>query len=119
MRCAGALYLTVGLGLESSARRSTSLPASSAEIGMCVAAGRKPFTEGLGLEDVGVKVDKRGRIEVDDHFCTSVEVPPRTCQITVSVLSHAVVCGPCAEHLRLVQPLQAVACRPSRHVPSG
>jgi dihydrolipoamide dehydrogenase len=38
-----------------------------------VSAGRKPFTEGLGLEDVGVKTDNRGRIEVDDHFNTSVK----------------------------------------------
>lgn len=38
-----------------------------------VSAGRKPFTEGLGLEDVGIKTDKRGRIEVNDHFATNVE----------------------------------------------
>ena len=37
-------------------------------------AGRKPFTEGLGLEDVGVKTDNRGRIDVDDHFNTNVKV---------------------------------------------
>ena len=42
---------------------------------VAVLAGRKPFTEGLGLEDVGVKTDNRGRIEVDDHFNTSVKVP--------------------------------------------
>jgi dihydrolipoamide dehydrogenase len=37
-----------------------------------VCIGRKPFTEGLGLETAGVKVDDRGRVEVDDHFATSV-----------------------------------------------
>jgi dihydrolipoamide dehydrogenase len=37
-----------------------------------VAAGRKPFTEGLGLEKVGVKVDPRGLVIVDDHFQTNV-----------------------------------------------
>lgn len=37
------------------------------------AIGRIPFTEGLGLEDVGVKKDNRGRITVGDHFETSVE----------------------------------------------
>lgn len=42
-------------------------------------AGRKPFTEGLGLEDVGVKTDNRGRIEVDDHFNTSVKVCHYNC----------------------------------------
>lgn len=39
---------------------------------LCV-VGRKPFTEGLGLEDAGVKLDDNGRIEVDDNFQTSVE----------------------------------------------
>lgn len=37
-----------------------------------VAIGRKPFTEGLGLETVGVAVDKRGFI-VNDHLRTNVE----------------------------------------------
>jgi dihydrolipoamide dehydrogenase len=38
-----------------------------------VAVGRKPFTEGLGLEIVGVALDERGRIRTDAHFKTSVE----------------------------------------------
>lgn len=37
-----------------------------------VAIGRKPYTEGLGLENAGVKVDDRGRVEVDDHLRTTV-----------------------------------------------
>lgn len=37
-----------------------------------VAAGRKPYSEGLGLEKVGIKVDARGMVEVDDHFRTNV-----------------------------------------------
>ncbi|GBF90057.1 dihydrolipoyl dehydrogenase, mitochondrial [Raphidocelis subcapitata] len=37
-----------------------------------VSAGRRPFTEGLGLDAVGIPTDKRGRIEVDDHFRTKV-----------------------------------------------
>jgi dihydrolipoamide dehydrogenase len=36
-----------------------------------VAIGRVPYTEGLGLETVGVKLDNRGRIPVDPHFATS------------------------------------------------
>lgn len=37
-----------------------------------VSVGRKPFTDGLGLENVGVKTDKRGIVETDDHFATNV-----------------------------------------------
>ncbi len=37
-----------------------------------VSIGRKPFTEGLGLEKVGVKLDAKGRVETDGHFRTSV-----------------------------------------------
>jgi dihydrolipoamide dehydrogenase len=36
-----------------------------------VATGRRPFTEGLGLEEVGVATEK-GRIIIDDQFRTSV-----------------------------------------------
>ena len=38
-----------------------------------VATGRKPYTEGLGLEDMGIELDPRGRIVVDDHFRTRLE----------------------------------------------
>ena len=40
---------------------------------MLVAVGRRPYTEGLGLENLGLKADNHGRIEVDRHFATSVE----------------------------------------------
>jgi dihydrolipoamide dehydrogenase len=36
-----------------------------------VAVGRRPFTEGLGLEAVGVKTE-RGQVIVDAHFATNV-----------------------------------------------
>ncbi|MGN6749037.1 MAG: dihydrolipoyl dehydrogenase [Xanthobacteraceae bacterium] len=38
-----------------------------------VAIGRVPFTDGLGLEPLGVKKDNRGRILVDPHFRTNVD----------------------------------------------
>lgn len=37
-----------------------------------IATGRKPFTDGLGLDKAGVVMDKRGRVEIDHHFLTSV-----------------------------------------------
>jgi NAD(P) transhydrogenase len=51
-----------------------SLPsgASIATEKVLVTAGRMGNTAGLGLEDVGLKLDERGRIEVDETFHTSV-----------------------------------------------
>lgn len=37
-----------------------------------VAVGRKPNGKGLGLEDIGVTVDQRGYIPVNDHLQTNV-----------------------------------------------
>ena len=37
-----------------------------------VATGRLPYTEGLGLDALGVKLSKRGQIEVDAHYQTNV-----------------------------------------------
>lgn len=38
-----------------------------------MAIGRKPYTEGLGLETIGISTDKRGVIETSDHFKTTVD----------------------------------------------
>ena len=38
-----------------------------------VSVGRKPYTEGLNLSKVGVKKDKKGRIEVNKKLQTSIE----------------------------------------------
>ena len=37
-----------------------------------VSVGRKPYTEGLGLEKVGIKVNERGQIETNNHLQTNV-----------------------------------------------
>jgi dihydrolipoamide dehydrogenase len=37
-----------------------------------VAIGRVPYTDGLGLKELGVKLDERGRIAVDHYYATSV-----------------------------------------------
>ncbi|CAF0920175.1 unnamed protein product [Adineta steineri] len=36
-----------------------------------VCIGRRPYTNDLGLDSVGIQMDKRGRIEVDKNFQTS------------------------------------------------
>jgi dihydrolipoamide dehydrogenase len=37
-----------------------------------VAVGRKPCTQGLGLEEMGIERDERGRIKVDANFATNI-----------------------------------------------
>ncbi|MCL1676161.1 dihydrolipoyl dehydrogenase [Elizabethkingia meningoseptica] len=37
-----------------------------------VAVGRRPYTDGLGLEKAGVELDERGRVKVNDHLQTNV-----------------------------------------------
>lgn len=37
-----------------------------------VAIGRRPYTEGLGLENIGISLDDKGRIPVDEHLQTRV-----------------------------------------------
>ena len=37
-----------------------------------VSVGRKPYTEGLGLEIAGVGVNERGQIQVNDHLQTNI-----------------------------------------------
>jgi dihydrolipoamide dehydrogenase len=38
-----------------------------------ISIGREPYTEGLALENAGLKTDERGRIEVDEHLETKVK----------------------------------------------
>ena len=38
-----------------------------------VAVGRKAYTQNLGLENAGVKLDNRGRVETDNHLKTNVD----------------------------------------------
>lgn len=39
---------------------------------LLVCVGRRPYTENLGLENVGVEKDERGRIKVNSRFQTNV-----------------------------------------------
>ncbi|WPP48077.1 dihydrolipoyl dehydrogenase [Catalinimonas niigatensis] len=38
-----------------------------------VCVGRRPYTENLGLENVGLEVNKQGKIEVDEHLKTKAD----------------------------------------------
>lgn len=37
-----------------------------------VSTGRRPYTDGLGLDTIGVKMDKTGKVEIDAHYQTNV-----------------------------------------------
>jgi len=37
-----------------------------------IATGRVPYTKDLGLEAVGVKLDERGRVDIDSKFATNI-----------------------------------------------
>ncbi|GJE54236.1 MULTISPECIES: dihydrolipoyl dehydrogenase [Methylobacterium] len=37
-----------------------------------VAIGRVPYTQGLGLEEAGVQMDDKGRVQTDSHYATNV-----------------------------------------------
>ena len=65
---------------------------------MLVAIGRRAFTENLGLDKVGVKLDGRGRVLTDVHFRTNV--------------SGIYAIGDCREGLMLAHKAEdeAVAC---------
>jgi dihydrolipoamide dehydrogenase len=61
---------SIRVGLESAqGGNAESLEADA----VLVAVGRIPFTEGLGLEEAGVKRDEKGRIETDRRFATNIE----------------------------------------------
>lgn len=38
-----------------------------------VSTGRKPYSHGLGLQELGVKIDPRGFVQVDSHWKTNVD----------------------------------------------
>jgi len=58
----------VDLSLEDASGTLTRLSADK----VLVAVGRRPYTRGLGLEEAGIQVDEKGRIEVDEKFETSL-----------------------------------------------
>mmetsp|Transcript_6970 Transcript_6970/g.10204 ORF Transcript_6970/g.10204 Transcript_6970/m.10204 type:complete len:497 (+) Transcript_6970:141-1631(+) len=66
---------TVTLNLEKAptAKKSQKTPETIDADVVLVSVGRKPYTEGLGLENVGVETDKLGRVVTDKNLKTNVE----------------------------------------------
>jgi dihydrolipoyl dehydrogenase len=40
---------------------------------LLVAIGRRPVTTNLGLEKIGVEMDNKGRVVIDDQYNTSIK----------------------------------------------
>lgn len=53
-------------------RRTEALESVEADV-VLVATGRRPYTEGLGLAEAGVKMTERGVVETDANWRTNVE----------------------------------------------
>lgn len=61
-----------GVALTVEAAQGGAKETLSADV-VLVAIGRKPYTDGLGLDKAGVKLDERGRVAVDGHYETNVK----------------------------------------------
>jgi len=60
-------------GIKATIQKRDSEEAFTLEADYClVAIGRRPYTEGLGLENIGLQTDDKGRIPVDEHLQTAV-----------------------------------------------
>ncbi len=53
-------------------RKNDSEATLEAEV-VLVATGRRPFTEGLGLDALGIEMTKRSQIAVDRHYATNIK----------------------------------------------
>ncbi len=71
-RVAGAEVSDRGATLETAPAAGGEAAEVSGDL-VLVAVGRRPFTDGLGLDEIGVARDGRGAVRVDDRFATNVE----------------------------------------------
>lgn len=53
-------------------RRDDSSVTLDADV-VLVATGRKPYTQGLGLDALGVEMNKRGQVSTDRHYMTNIK----------------------------------------------
>lgn len=71
MKVTGATAGEAGVSLTVEPAKGGAAETLEADV-VLVAIGRRPYTEGLGLEAVGVALDERRRVKVDHHFRTNV-----------------------------------------------
>lgn len=68
-KVSGARITGGGVEVSVESRAGEKMPTIHGDV-VLVAVGRKPFTEGLGLEALGIEKDQVGRILVDEHLRT-------------------------------------------------
>lgn len=71
MKVTGAELTENGVKLTVDPVRGGATETIEADI-VLLAIGRKPFTDGLGLAELGVSMDDRGRVMTDRHYATNV-----------------------------------------------
>jgi len=67
----GSSLTKTGVELTYEDMKDNSTKKISADV-VLVSTGRKPFSEGLGLDELGVKKDQRGFVQINHHFETNV-----------------------------------------------
>ncbi|HUR59533.1 MAG TPA: dihydrolipoyl dehydrogenase [Opitutaceae bacterium] len=65
----GAKVTGFAKGMLTAEREGTKLEFTADKV--LVSVGRRPFTDGLGLEKAGVQLDEKKRVKVDDHLRTT------------------------------------------------
>ena len=72
-KCLGAKVSASGMVVETEAITPGAQTGTRSQIEcdyVLVATGRKPYSQGLGLENVGLSANNAGRVEIDRHFQT-------------------------------------------------
>ncbi len=71
-KCTGSATTAKGVDLTVEPAAGGAAETLKADI-VLVAVGRKAYTDGLGLAEAGVALDKRGRVKTDGHFKSNVD----------------------------------------------
>jgi dihydrolipoamide dehydrogenase len=71
MKVTGAVTSAAGVKLTVERAKGGAAETIAADV-VLLSIGRRPYTEGLGLEEAGVALDERRRVKVDAHYATNV-----------------------------------------------
>lgn len=73
-KCTKGVYTSDNNGVEVHFEDAKTGEKSTLQADYClISTGRSPYTKNLGLEELGVQLDKAGRININDQFKTNVD----------------------------------------------